>query len=98
MQIVQRKIESRRHPSWKKNVIIIVASIISVMAALVLVWFKYARMIKCRNEGNTIDNCEMDENGEAPSYEILLLLHRILHNFSQFQTHKYRNTLIWACL
>ncbi|KAK0602888.1 hypothetical protein LWI29_037903 [Acer saccharum] len=44
------KIESRRQPSWKKNVIIIVASIISVMGALVLVWIMYMRKLKHRNE------------------------------------------------
>ncbi|KAK2639316.1 hypothetical protein Ddye_027111 [Dipteronia dyeriana] len=63
----QGKIESRRQSSWKKNVIIIVASIISFMGALVLVWIMYVRKIKRRNEGNTVDNREMDENGEEAS-------------------------------
>ncbi|KAK1581213.1 hypothetical protein Q3G72_004054 [Acer saccharum] len=60
------KIESRRQPSWKKNVIIIVASIISVMGALVLVWIMYVRKLKHRNEGNTDDNRKRVENGEEP--------------------------------
>ncbi|KAK0600096.1 hypothetical protein LWI29_011557 [Acer saccharum] len=59
------KIESRRQHSWKKNVIIIVVSIVSVMGVLVLVWIMYARKIKRRNEGNTYDNRKMDENGEG---------------------------------
>ncbi|TXG67723.1 hypothetical protein EZV62_008998 [Acer yangbiense] len=46
-------IESRRKPSGKKqvNVIIIVASIISGMGALVLAWIMYMRKTKLKNEG-----------------------------------------------
>ncbi|TXG54028.1 hypothetical protein EZV62_019284 [Acer yangbiense] len=46
-------IESRRQPSGKKqvNVIIIVASIISGMGALVLAWIMYMRKTKLKNEG-----------------------------------------------
>ncbi|KAK1582012.1 hypothetical protein Q3G72_011007 [Acer saccharum] len=45
-------IESRRQPSGKKhvNVIIIVASIISGMGALVLAWIMYMRKTKLKNE------------------------------------------------
>ncbi|KAK1578715.1 hypothetical protein Q3G72_032604 [Acer saccharum] len=47
-------IESRRQPSGKKkvNVIIIVASIISGMGALVLAWIMYMRKTKLKNEGH----------------------------------------------
>ncbi|KAK1576517.1 hypothetical protein Q3G72_014632 [Acer saccharum] len=60
-------IESRRQPSGKKhvNVIIIVASIISGMGALVLAWIMYMRKTKLKNEGHTDDNHKMDDNEEG---------------------------------
>ncbi|KAK1583302.1 hypothetical protein Q3G72_022603 [Acer saccharum] len=56
-------IESRRQPSGKKqvNVIIIVASIISGMGALVLAWIMSMRKTKLKNEDG---NHEMDDNDE----------------------------------
>ncbi|KAI9187541.1 hypothetical protein LWI28_029246 [Acer negundo] len=60
-------IESRRQPSGKKhvNVIIIVASIISGMGALVLAWIMYMCKTKLKNEGHTDDNHEMDDSDEG---------------------------------
>ncbi|KAI9186494.1 hypothetical protein LWI28_017833 [Acer negundo] len=60
-------IESRRQPSGKKkvNVIIIVASIISGMGALVLAWIMYMRKTKLKNEGHTDSNHEMDDKDEG---------------------------------
>ncbi|KAK0598888.1 hypothetical protein LWI29_000346 [Acer saccharum] len=59
-------IESRRQPSGKKqvNVIIIVASIISGMGALVLAWIMYMRKTKLKNEEHIDGNHEMDDNDE----------------------------------
>ncbi|KAK3199340.1 hypothetical protein Dsin_022755 [Dipteronia sinensis] len=60
-------IESRRQPSGKKHVyvIIIVASIISGMGALVLAWIMYMCKTKLKNEGHTDDNHKMDDNDEG---------------------------------
>ncbi|KAL5736150.1 hypothetical protein ACOSQ2_030938 [Xanthoceras sorbifolium] len=58
-------IKSRRQPNRKKQVIIIVASIILGMVALVLFWIMYMRKMKLKNEGKTDDNHEMDDNGEG---------------------------------
>ncbi|TXG67251.1 hypothetical protein EZV62_008526 [Acer yangbiense] len=60
-------IESRRQPTGKKhvNVIIIVASIISGMGALVLAWIMYMHKTKLKNEEDTITLGQSIRDGET---------------------------------
>ncbi|TXG65321.1 hypothetical protein EZV62_006596 [Acer yangbiense] len=96
-------IESRRQPSGKKhvNVIIIVASIISGMGALVLAWIMYMRKTKLKNEGHTDDNHEMDDNEEG-SRQIKSLVDPVALDFSSLfvcmrESMKFFRILILYC-